>query len=341
MAEASHYYFEALPVHPHPEYLESLTSYLTLLAEINGLSSMRSLAAVCFPGQNVETISRLEDYRPFSFGTLPIATRCPLSALLATTFFYLGRKFERHRLSQSFSHFLSAVSARSLRYCPQCIAECPYYRLTWRFLFLSGCARHHNVLLDTCGHCGYSIPIFTSPFRIGFCPHCRGDLRLCWAANLTTEEFKSTVNYTHELEFLLSHQPLETYVNLENVDAYLADLRQKKPLTAVEVANFIETTRQGAGAVEYEYIGSIGSPIKRYVRYTQFLLNDILDTHHCVFCRTRPLKAVTHQWLLPERSVQIPEEADSREWNDYPTGGTHGLHNEDTGFSDPVWEWDV
>ena len=38
------YYFAVLPLHPMPEHLESLTSYLMRLAEINGISSMDGLS---------------------------------------------------------------------------------------------------------------------------------------------------------------------------------------------------------------------------------------------------------------------------------------------------------
>ena len=37
------YFFDTLPVHPQPEQLESFTSYLTRLAEANGIQLVSQL----------------------------------------------------------------------------------------------------------------------------------------------------------------------------------------------------------------------------------------------------------------------------------------------------------
>ena len=261
MVEVLHYYFETLPVHPHPERLESFTSYLTRLAEANGLRSMGALASTCFFDEYVRTMRWQKDTPPVSLGQLPTAAVCHPSDLLTTTFFHLGKKFERPGQPQSLAHFLSGAIARFLRFCPQCIAETPCYRLTWRFLLLSGCVRHNNRLLSTCGHCGSSIPIFASPFIIGICPHCQGDLRLCQAASLTTEEFNSVVTDTQEIEFLLSPQPWEASVSAKRIGAYFADLRQQRHLSILEVARLIGTTRHGVESVEYGNNGANSSPL--------------------------------------------------------------------------------
>lgn len=291
MAEALQYHFETLPVHPPPERLESFTSYLTRLAEANGLRSMEALASTCFFDQYVRTMRWQKDNPPISFGQLPIAANCHLSELLATTFFHLGKKFERPGLPQSLSHFLSGAIARFLRYCPQCIAEeTPYYRLTWRFLLLSGCVRHNNMLLNTCGHCEHSIPIFTSPFKIGICPNCRGDLRLCQAASLTTEEYNSALTYTQELEFLLSPQPWEASASAKRTGAYFADLRQQRHLSILEVARLIGTTRHGVESVEYGNNGGSSSPFVRYTKYAQFLQVSMQEIFEATMLHEVPLK---------------------------------------------------
>jgi transcriptional regulator with XRE-family HTH domain len=289
MADATYYHFDSLPLHPHPEHLESFTSYLTRLAEVNGLRFMEGLAAICFFDQYVRSIKSLKDNPPLSFGTLPIASSCPNSTLLATTFFHLVRKFGRPGLPQSASHFLSGVTARTLRYCPGCIAESPYHRLTWRFRYLPGCPRHNNVLLDKCSHCGHSIPIFRSPFHIGICGNCRGDLRTCPAAILTTEERNTAVAYAQELEFLLLPQPWEAYANASRIGAYFAELRQKRRLTIVEVAQLIGTTRQGVEAAEYGNINTNSSPFERYIRYARFLDLSVQELfEETMLCNSRP-----------------------------------------------------
>jgi transcriptional regulator with XRE-family HTH domain len=308
------YYFETLPLHPRPKCLESFTSYLTRLAEANGLSSMEALASTCFFDQYVRTMRWQKDNPPVSFGQLPIAASCDPSTLLATTFFHLGKKFERPGLPQSLSHFLSGAIARFLRYCPQCIAETPYYRLTWRFLLLSGCVRHNSMLLNTCGHCDHSIPIFTSPFKIGTCPNCRGDLRLCQAASLTTEEHNAAVAYAQELEFLLSPQPWEAYANAKRMGAYFADLRQKRHLTILEVAKLIGTTRHGVEAVEYGNIGASSSPFERYIRYTQFLGVSMQEIFEETMLRNNRLKGprVRNRPLSEEEVIERLQQAIQR-----------------------------
>jgi hypothetical protein len=66
------YYFEALPLHPPPEHLESFTSYLTRLAELNAISSMDGLSALFFPHQDRRITRGIADYPPVSFGDLTI-----------------------------------------------------------------------------------------------------------------------------------------------------------------------------------------------------------------------------------------------------------------------------
>src|SRR5581483_9957190 len=66
------YYFEVLPLHPGPEYLESLTSYLMRLADLNGISSIDGLSALCFPHQERRISRGIAEYPPVSFDDLTI-----------------------------------------------------------------------------------------------------------------------------------------------------------------------------------------------------------------------------------------------------------------------------
>lgn len=121
MVEVLHYYFETLPVHPHPERLELFTSYLTRLAEANGLRSMGALASTCFFDEYVRTMRWQKDTPPVSLGQLPTAAVCHPSDLLTTTFFHLGKKLN---VLVSLSHLPT------------------FYRV----LSLTSCAFAHNVL---------------------------------------------------------------------------------------------------------------------------------------------------------------------------------------------------
>jgi transcriptional regulator with XRE-family HTH domain len=284
------YFFDTLPIHPRPEHLESFTSYLTRLAEANGLKTISSLAFTCFFDQNLQTIRWQKDNPPVSFGILPAAAKCSISRLLATTFFHLGKKFERSSLPQPISHFLSEETARSLRFCPHCIAECPYYLLTWRFLCVSGCARHSCFLLDICSYCGFSIPIFAAPLKIGTCPNCKADLRSCATMPLTESECDNTLFYSRELEFLLLPQPWEAKANAKHLGAYFADLRQRRNLTMAEVAHQLGITRHGVESVEYGNIGASSAPFKSYIKYARFLRVSLRDVFAAVMTPSIQLK---------------------------------------------------
>src|SRR5215469_7672281 len=83
------YYFDVLPLHPKPEQLESLTSYLMRLAENNGISSLDGLSALCFPHQDRRITRDIADYPPVSFGNLAIVAASTEEILRTTTFFHL------------------------------------------------------------------------------------------------------------------------------------------------------------------------------------------------------------------------------------------------------------
>src|SRR5260370_19965217 len=117
------YYFDVLPLHPRPEYLESLTSYLMRLAEDNGISSIDGISALCFPQQDRRITRGLADYPPVSFDKLTIVGAFNEEILLTRTFFHLAAKFGRSTLPQPISRFLSGCLDQYLRYCPRCFTE--------------------------------------------------------------------------------------------------------------------------------------------------------------------------------------------------------------------------
>jgi transcriptional regulator with XRE-family HTH domain len=116
---------------------------------------------------------------------LPAAVACSEQALLATTFYYLARRFGRTPEAHPLSLFMSGALSPGLRYCPDCLSERGYYLLPWRFLALEGCHEHGTRLLDQCQQCGQKIPLFTQPLRLGMCPVCGSDLRRGQAEPLT------------------------------------------------------------------------------------------------------------------------------------------------------------
>jgi hypothetical protein len=179
-------YFGALPIHPQPERLESLTRYLIRLSAANGIQTLDCLAPLCFPPH---ILRYMKDYPPTSFGILPSIAACLEPALRAMTFFHPGNEFER--MSSTPTWYLSRSLAEYLRYCPRCLAAHPYYPLIWRFLALPGCREHACLLLQNCGHCDRNIPLFGPLLAIGRCPRCNGDLSRCRVLPLSEHALKA------------------------------------------------------------------------------------------------------------------------------------------------------
>ncbi len=301
------YYFDVLPLHPRPEYLESLTSYLMRLAAHNGISSIDGITALSFPHQDRGITRGIADYPPVSFGKLMIVAACTEETLRTTTFFHLAVKFGRSTLPQPTSRFLSGCVGQYLRYCPVCIAEQPvrYYLLSWRFLTVTCCRKHQCRLLETCGHCGEIIPLFTSPFTVGNCPRCRFDLKLCAAASESDAAALEASTQAHnDIVFLLTPQPWEADSTgvIKRVGRRLAHMRHMKRQTAVEVASQIGVTLTIVEGIERGNFQGRGATLQCYFKYAHYVclslkevFSDALDAPDHVPATPLPLCPVCQQ----------------------------------------------
>jgi DNA-binding XRE family transcriptional regulator len=279
------YYFDALPLHPRPEYLESLTSYLMRLAEHNGISSIDGLSALCFPHQDRRITRGIADYPPVSFGDLTRVGTWSEETLRTTTFFHLAAKFGRSTLPQPMSRFLSGCVGQYLRYCPVCFAEqqVRHFLLSWRFLMVTCCRKHECRLLEACGHCGELIPLFTSPFKMGNCPRCRQYLKLCATASVSDEGELEVASHAHDdIVFLLTPQPWEANSGkvVKQVGRRLSHVRQMKQNTAVEVASRIGITLTVVEGIERGDFQGRGATLQCYIKYARYLCLDLKE----VFC---------------------------------------------------------
>jgi hypothetical protein len=276
------YYFDILPLHPGPEYLESLTCYLMRLAEYNGISSIDGLSALCFPHQDRRITRDIADYPPVSFGDLTRVAAWSEETLRMTTFFHLAAKFGRSTLPQPASRFLSGCISQYLRYCPICFTEqrVRYHLLSWRFLMLTCCCQHQCRLLETCGHCGELIPLFTSPFKLGNCPKCQQSLKLCAAASVSDEGELEVASHAHDdVVFLLTPQPWEADSGsvIKQVGRRLSHMRQIKRLTAVEVASQIGVTLTIVEGIERGDFQGRGATLQCYFKYAHYLCLDLKE----------------------------------------------------------------
>jgi DNA-binding XRE family transcriptional regulator len=276
------YYFDVLPLHPRPENLESLTSYLMRLAELNGISSIDGISALCFSHQDRRITREIADFPPASFGELSRAAAWSEDILRQTTFFHLAAKFGRSTFPQPVSRFLSGCVSQYLRYCPSCFVEqrVRYYLIIWRFLSVTCCCKHKCRLLEACGHCGELIPLFIAPFALGSCPKCRQDLKLCAAVSEADETELEVVTHVHDdIVFLLTPQPWETDSArvIKRLGRRLSRMRQMQRLTAVEVASQIGVTLTVIEGIERgDFLGR-GATLLCYFKYAHHICLDLKE----------------------------------------------------------------
>ncbi len=267
------YYFDVLPIHPSPEPLESFTGYLTRLAEANGVQSAKSWITYLFQGRRQAIRKDATDYPPVSFSQLPVASTYSENMLLSTTFYHLGRKFNRSTLPQHLGRFLRGTVADTLRYCPACLRESGYYRLDWRFLFLNGCSIHKCKLLEHCGHCNSLIPLLATPLQITSCPTCQGDLSVCTTNNLSQSKLVQTTIDQNDLEFLLCPHPLEMFAGtlIRFIGAEFVSRRRERGLSRRDVTNHLQVTPNQVNGIECGDIHYRGGSFASYVKYASFL----------------------------------------------------------------------
>ncbi len=118
--------WRVLPVHPQPQWLESLSSYVLRLAEANGLHVTDELAALYGMKGRWKGVRLSLDYSSFSFGRLTSIAGCTLATLRGTTFYHLARHFACPVMHiPTLYRFFQGSIASSLRYCPGCLAEPP------------------------------------------------------------------------------------------------------------------------------------------------------------------------------------------------------------------------
>lgn len=310
--EPTSMYFDVLPMHPQPEWLESFTGYLTRLAEANQIRSMRTWSSVCFPAGNPMTTRALKDYPPLTFGALSVIATCSLPALQATTFCHVADKFGRLPHSRAFHQLLNQALAPRLRYCPLCLIEQPYYALPWRFLILTGCVRHGCRLLDRCGHCQQALPLFTSPFKVGVCPACEQDLSTCRSEPLPETERDRLSNRFQDLVFLLSPHPGQAAeLAAWPVGRRLAHCRRMRHWQQIEVAHHLgSASARMVSTMERMNGNRQHLTLQDYIQYADCLGLTLRE----VFSLPLPAEAAAPTDL--ERRSRSPAYARQSEWLD-------------------------
>jgi hypothetical protein len=271
-SDRSHSIWNLLPLHPRPEALESITGYITRLAEANGLQSINELGALV-GGMRLSSLNKNPDYPTVVYPGLAHLTGHSEDVWLDMTFFHLIQYFGQSLHPSVLHQFLTGSIATSFRYCPVCLAEHTpaYYSLLWRFLLLPGCSEHGVRFLDQCGHCGSSIPIFRPTPHLTRCPLCRGDLRTCKSAHLGCDEREPTEQRTRDLSMLLTpgHWPLwEEQAKL--IGRRFQILRQRRDLWIPEIAQHLGLATSIIRDIDYVSRFRKAS-LKDYMQYATLL----------------------------------------------------------------------
>lgn len=263
------YYFETLPIRLQPMPLESLTSYLTRLAEANGIRYTSAFSTLISEDPNpMRQLVDLIDFPLLSFEAMPKVMGLSQPRLLALTFYHLARKFGRSIDALRKDHFLLGATAAHLRYCPHCLKESAHYSLTWRFSTLPGCAMHACRFLERCGYCGDQLPLLVSPFKMAFCPACGRDLRACSTEPLTEEERRITLRRGSDLQFLLSLQACENDTLLpQKIGGNLRYWRRAHGLSTQDVASRLGVA---VGEIFGAERGTVKKPSARFYTYIRY-----------------------------------------------------------------------
>ncbi len=272
--------WKVLPLHPPPEVLESMTSYIIRLVGANGLQSINELGVLA--GRLAFSNLKNLDYPAAAYLGLAQITGYPEERWFAMTFFHLLRRFGCAMNRTSFHKFLAGSLAPSLRYCPICLAErAPaYYSLLWRFLVLPGCIEHGVRFLDQCGHCQSPLPLLRYLPQLIRCPTCQGDLRTCKSFCLSDDQVELTDKRTNDLKMLLTPSP----ISLAEEQAKLIGrrfqlLRQRQDLWVPEVAQLL--SRDISIIQDIDYVRRFRqASLNDYMQYADVLgysLREIFD----------------------------------------------------------------
>jgi len=297
-------YFDVLPLHPQPQPMESLTSYLMRLAEANAIPTLFRFQPIISPGdrRHGDPMRNMKDLPLRSFASLSKASLCSEISLQATTFYNLAQKFGRPLSPHGISRFLEGSLANYLRYCPLCLQTgAPYYILPWRFLTLTGCPLHGCRLLDRCPSCGSTLPLLANILKVNVCPHCRAALSTSQVDLMSDPERHLTQNRYRDLTFLLS--PPSHPIEPGAVGPRLAYWRKARRLTVDAIVDQLAASRRTIQTMELR-VSKRGLKFTHYLAYVDYLgltVEELFNTS------LTPKEEGYSQYLSPNEKFQQRE----------------------------------
>jgi hypothetical protein len=321
------YFFDTLPVHPQPQLLEAFTSFIPRLAEANCIKGIERMSRLCFPSRTVR-LRNFADYPLLSFEELPSLIVCSFDILRSTTFFYLVETFGRSTHPQHASRFLASTLADTLRYCPECIRERPWYILPWRFTMLSGCISHHCRLRDCCSACGLPVPLLGPSFRVGECPSCGVDLTVGDVEELNPAEHDIAQRRYRDLEVLLQPQKADQLSAADRrrlIGNQFALQRSEQGLHTKTVTDHLAITPDALRTLEWGESDKSSTRFSTYIGYAELLNIPLTTIIHSAYYNQSPLVNIVRDSLGRRRavyfngsshSVILPTDLRPRRWTD-------------------------
>ena len=239
------YYFEVLPFHPKPKPGESFTSYLTRLAQLNHFSSYFDISQLI--SCSYKTRKReIEENITMKVEDFCVKSHISIGEFQSLSFLNLQERFGRSTIPQAINNFLAGSITNSIKYCPHCLEEDSFYRLSWRFNEISSCIHHECSLIEMCSSCGNSIPIFSQPFKIGFCPSCGYDLRLSKPNKASIDKLENSKEFDAFVLFLTKNNDFPGKKPFRTLADVFGDLfiesRSSRFISRAEAARMIGIT---------------------------------------------------------------------------------------------------
>ncbi|MCR4378068.1 MAG: TniQ family protein [Rhodospirillales bacterium] len=175
------------PFRPQPVSDESFSSWFCRTAWQNGLNPA-DLYRIGLPGARMHRIDLDRFACDELIETLAHYTDMDADDLRHRTFdAWNGRLIEDGATVEKLLWLPPAGTDRTCKsfgqqVCPDCLREqaTPYLKRHWRLAFVTGCTRHHKLLIDRCPECSAPIqPLFTSMHvdSVATCWKCGFDLR--------------------------------------------------------------------------------------------------------------------------------------------------------------------
>jgi len=169
--------------------------------------------------------------------------------------------FEKLPHPHSMSRFLHGSVSTSARYCPQCLAEEPFFRLPWRFTRLNVCPHHHCWLLNQCQSCGAEIPFISQNFQIGICESCHETLGDKTAAAITDLKVieEESLTYQSIIKILTFSGDASLEMHRKSMGRKLLEARISHSYSISQLARLVKTDawqiRYNETAIDKPYCG--------------------------------------------------------------------------------------